>query len=111
MKDEGPRLRHYPDVTLQLALRLRALHPSRLLRTIPLEVVRVFGSGDGTGDDPVGRNRLAAWRETQDRGSRAAGQTVLTRSRDDLVIVFVLGCLEVKGPSVSERSVAGRTQY
>jgi hypothetical protein len=69
MKDEGPRLRHYPDVTLQPGLRLRALHPSRLLRISPLEVVRVFGSGDGTGDAPVGRNGLAAW---GNGGSRVA---------------------------------------
>jgi hypothetical protein len=68
MKNGGPRLRHYPDVTLQPALRLDALHPSRLLRISPLEVVRVFGSGDGTGDDPVGRNGLAAWGERRIAG-------------------------------------------
>jgi hypothetical protein len=74
MKDEGPRLRHYPDVTLQPGLRLRALHLSRLLRIRPLEVVRVFGSGDGTGDAPVGPDRLAA----------EAGSKVLASHRDGI---------------------------
>jgi hypothetical protein len=76
MKNEGPRLRHYPDVTLQPSLRLDALHPSRLLRIIPVEVVRAFDSGDGTGDAPVGRDGLAAWGETQDRGSRTGAGAI-----------------------------------